>query len=242
MSLKQTFVIIITFLMLASCKDETHLDFKESSIESTEGAEIAINIPKASGTETVANNINSTLDNHIIAQSNFTDSDTSNKSVDQAIAQFNKEFTEFQSNFPESSQTWEYFVDGEITYNSEQLICIALTTYLDTGGAHGNTNVKFFNFDPETGLLIPDSEFILDLSNFKAIVKEALVKTLKTDGDNSVLSNLFFGEEFQLPESLGFSDEGIIIIYNPYEIAAYSQGIIEFTIPYESLESSIEVY
>ena len=46
---------------------------------------------------------------------------------------------------------------------------------------------------------------------------------------------------FELPESLGYSDEGLIILYNPYEIASYAQGIIEFSIPYEDVNSFLNV-
>ena len=52
----------------------------------------------------------------------------------------------------------------------------------------------------------------------------------------------FFGKDFQLPESIGFSDEGVIILYNPYEIASYSQGIIEFTIPYNEIDANLNLY
>ena len=51
----------------------------------------------------------------------------------------------------------------------------------------------------------------------------------------------FFGKDFQLPETIGYSDEGIIILYNPYEIASYAQGIVEFTIPFEDVSSFLNV-
>ena len=50
----------------------------------------------------------------------------------------------------------------------------------------------------------------------------------------------FFGKRFQLPESIGFSDEGVIVLYNTYELASYSQGITEFTIPYEEANSFLK--
>ncbi len=56
------------------------------------------------------------------------------------------------------------------------------------------------------------------------------------------MEDYFFGNDFQLPESLGFSDEGLIILYNPYEIASYSQGIIEFTIPYDTINDYLNIY
>ena len=55
------------------------------------------------------------------------------------------------------------------------------------------------------------------------------------------MEDFFFGKDFQLPETLGYSDEGLIVLYNPYEIASYSQGIIEFTIPYSEISSFLNI-
>lgn len=68
------------------------------------------------------------------------------------------------------------------------------------------------------------------------------MENLSSKNKDSQMEDYFFGKDFQLPESIGFSDEGVIILYNPYEIASYSQGIIEFTIPYEEIESNLNLY
>ena len=44
-----------------------------------------------------------------------------------------------------------------------------------------------------------------------------------------------------LPENIGFSDEGVILLYNVYEIAPYSEGITEFTIPFEEVLKYIKI-
>ena len=241
-SLKHRFVLLLFLLALSSCKEEVTINFIEDSIETSEHADIAIHIPKAKGTEAVVSRINTTLENYIIAQSNFTEATISELSVPEALDLFNKEYNTFMKDFPESSQKWEYFVDGEVIYHSEQLICIALTTYLDTGGAHGNTNVKFFNFKTETGAEFSNAELIDDLSGLSEIVQQKLLETLKSEDDPASINDVFFGNNFELPESLGFSDEGIIILYNPYETASYSQGIVEFTIPYDDIDAYVSIY
>ncbi len=239
---KRYFIVFLLTSLLWSCKEAVKLDFVEDSIETSEVADIAINIPKAQGTNTVANRINKTLAQHIIAQSNFSEGSISEASIEQALAQFNKEYSTFKTDFPESSQQWEYFVDGEVVYRSEQLICIALTTYLDTGGAHGNTNVKFFNFNAETGAVFSNSDLVEDLPALSEIVQQKLMEELHSEDDTSTINDVFFGKDFQLPESIGFNDEGVIILYNPYEIASYSQGIIEFIVPYDTIDTAISIY
>ena len=50
----------------------------------------------------------------------------------------------------------------------------------------------------------------------------------------------FFNEDFDLPNNIGFNDEGIMFFYNVYDIASYADGITEFTVPYHTLEALLK--
>lgn len=215
------------------------VDFSEEIIETSEGAEIALNFPKAEGTKDVTNRINQTIENYIIEQINVSESDTTNGNLNDAIAKFNNEYKRFNTDFPDAAQQWEAFIDGEVTHRSPEIISIAITSYLDTGGAHGNSSVRFFNFNPQTGEQLQTNDLVSNLQGLSEVVKKQLIIELKAD--NSDMEDVFFGKEFQLPETLGYSDEGLIVLYNPYEIASYSQGIVEFTIPFEDINSFLKI-
>ena len=131
-------------------------------------------------------------------------------------------------------------VDILVYDKSPELICIAINTYIDTGGAHGNGSITFFNFNSENGLLFTVEDLIKDPNRFKELVQKHFIKHIDKDDDKS-LDNYFFEDDFQLPSTLGFSDEGVIILYNTYEIAAYSEGITEFTIPYSEVSSFLKI-
>jgi len=237
---KYSFIVIILTLIF-SCKEEIKIDFLEQNIERNDVTEISINFPKAEGTKDIANKINKTISDHIVSQMNLNEDDPSTVSIDNAITTFNTEFKNFKNDFPDTAQKWEAFVDGEVTYRSPEIISIAINTYLDTGGAHGNTNVVFFNFNAQTGELFKTKDLIKNIEALSDVIKEKLKDEIKANSDNESMEDEFFGKEFQLPESLGYSDEGIIILYNPYEIASYAQGIIEFTIPFEDVSSFLNV-
>ena len=49
-------------------------------------------------------------------------------------------------------------------------------------------------------------------------------------------STLFEKDNFTLPVNIGYTEEGLILAYNVYEIAPYSTGLIDFTIPYEEAD------
>ena len=195
-SLRLQFVVLVFSVVCISCKEEVSITFYEDSIETSEYADIAINIPKASGTEAVAKRINTTIKNYIIVQSNFTETSISELSVPEALDLFNEEYKSFITDFPESTQKWEYFVDGEVIYYSDQLLCIALTTYLDTGGAHGNTNVKFFNFKPESGEEFTNKELISNSVGLSEIIQHKLLEILKSDDMHTNMNDVFFGNDF----------------------------------------------
>lgn len=239
--LKKHLFLIIVFSFVFSCKKDVSIEFSEAHIETSKDADIAINYPKAEGNKDVSERINTTIENYIVSQINFSEDSLTNITIKNAVERFNTEYTTFKSDFPDSPQKWEAFIDGEVTYRSPEVICMAINSYLDTGGAHGNTNVRFFNFNPQTGELYSKNELINNVSDISKIIERKLQEKAKSKSDEPI-EDFFFGKDFQLPETIGYSDEGLIILYNPYEIASYSQGIIEFIIPYSEISSYLNIY
>lgn len=232
------FIVILSFIF--SCKEDVNIEFSEEHIETSKDAEVAINYPKAEGNKDVSERINTTIENYIVSQTNFSEDSLTNVSIKEAVERFNSEFNTFKSNFPDSPQKWEAFIDGEVTYRSPEVICMAINSYLDTGGAHGNTNVRFFNFNPQTGELYSKRELISNVNELSKLIESKLKERGKSKAE-SPMEDYFFGKDFQLPETIGYSDEGLIVLYNPYEIASYSQGIIEFTIPYSEVSTFLQI-
>lgn len=225
------------FIMVLSCEEErVMLKFSEKTIETTDAATVAVTYPKADDSE-IGKRINKVVEHYIARQIFMGEDVPDDLSIDEAILQFDAEYTSFKNEFPEASSTWEALIDGEVTYKSEEFICVAITAYQDTGGAHGNTYVYFMNFDGQTGKQIKRKELITDMDSFSKLVESYLSKEVKSTVNDETDENFFFGEGFKLPESIGFTDKGVFILYNTYEIAAYAQGITEFAIPFKEVNS-----
>ena len=238
--LKKSILLVIALSFVFSCNEEVKIEFLEENIEASKDAEISINFPKANGSKVVSEQINNIIKNYIISQTNLGEDSLTSLSINDAVKRFDTEFKNFKNDFPDSSQKWEAFIDGEVTYRSPDVISIAINSYLDTGGAHGNTNVRFFNFNPQTGELYSKTELINNTKGLSDVIENKLKVEVKSNSDEPI-EDFFFGKDFQLPESIGYSDEGLIILYNPYEIASYSQGIIEFTIPFNEVNSFLNI-
>ncbi|MFH4963649.1 DUF3298 and DUF4163 domain-containing protein [Gaetbulibacter sp. M235] len=224
--------LICSFVLFFACKEDSMLTFSEVNITTDNNILVEINIPRAFGDSTISSNINSEISKLIISRLNIGDSETSSsKSIEESVTAFNNEYRSFVSDFPESTQPWEAQIDGEVMYQSEKVISISLTFYINTGGAHGILQIPFLNFNTLTGKPIENKDLFNNLEAFKSIAK--------THFDNAVedKNTLFEPDNFTLPANIGYTEEGLILLYNVYEIAPYSTGTIEFTIPYKEVDS-----
>ena len=232
---KISFLFIIA-LVVSACNKDVKLKFEPQLIEKSEGTSIVINYPKAIGTKAVAEKINQQIEYVIANEMNMADTSENNISVSEAISAFNKEYKAFKDDFQDSSQKWEVKVDGEVIYESPEVICLSLQSYIDTGGAHGNGKVTFLNFNPETGAILNQNDIINNTAEFKKIAEKAFKEQTKPKDSNETIEDFFFGEDFQLPSNIGFTDAGLVLLYNNYEIASYAQGITEILLPYSQIK------
>ena len=230
----KTFLLFFLFILIFSCQDETpKISFLEINLSLADTNLVEINIPKAVGNSEITEKINETFETKVISCLNTNGSNKSNtKTLKESINSFNTEFKNFKNNFPNSQQLWEAQIDGEVLYQSDAIISASITSYINTGGAHGNLYVTLLNFSAKTGNPIPNEKLFDDLEIFKKIVKPYFLQSIKNKEVSSI-------ETFTIPPNIGFNEDGIILLYNTYEIAPYSEGIIEFTVPFEKIKSCL---
>lgn len=225
-------ILLFCFLTLFNCEDEQKTIFSETNITTENNTIVEINIPLASGNLAISNQINTEIQKTIISALNIgSPNEINSSSIEESINSFNNEYTMFKTDFPETIQVWEAQIDGEVMYQSSEIISIAMTYYTNTGGAHGNLNISLLNFNSETGQRIENNQLFNDTEAFKALAKPYFEKATK---DKSLLLDY---KAFKLPANIGYNEEGIILLYNTYEIAPYSTGIIEFVVPFEVAQS-----
>ena len=217
------------------------LTFSEANIIKKDNAIININIPNAEGTTNLSKAINSTVENFIVNAISFNEDTIINISLNDAIKKFDSIYIAFKDDFEENSLIWEALIDGEVTYQSPEITCIAINSYLNTGGAHGNMNISFLNFNSQTGKNLQLEDYIKNHKDFLKLAETYFNLEIEEESNKDSFNDYFFGDSFHLPENIGFSDEGIILLYNNYEIAPYSEGITEFTIPFEEVLKYIKI-
>lgn len=115
------------------------------------------------------------------------------------------------------------------------------TTY--TGGAHGYTGRYGHTFDIRTG----EELTLADLTDNYDAFLSAAVEQLKDISYGAEYSAYWLNEGYEdqlaglfRDNNWYFNDEGLVLMANPYELASYAAGLIEFTLPYAWLAYQIK--
>lgn len=192
---------------------------------------IKSNYNKKDDTQTkIIQNINSTISNTVT---------TAKDKIEKDSEEYKKSYEADSNKDNTIKYQYEAIYNYKIAYNKNNILSIPLTMYEFTGGAHGLTNIKSFNYD-----LVKEKELKLeDLfkanSNYKEVInnhiKEEISKQPEIyfqgqDGFSSIKDN----QDFYI------SDEGIVIYFSLYDIAPYSSGIPMFTITWDEIIDYLE--
>lgn len=230
-------LLLFTILLFLSCGDEPHkLEWEEKEYSGdtcSNCPSVTIRIPEGPEDNRLAEQVKSSLEEEIIY---WLDYDESNKAttIPEAMASFSAGYAELQKKFPDETAPWEADIQGEISYSSPMLLCISLEGYLFTGGAHGYSALRYLNFDAENTRELDLAELFADLDGFTALAEIAFRTQYKVPADQEINSTGFMFEDnrFSLPESVGFGEAGVLLHYDPYEVASYADGPLSLTIPY----------
>ncbi|WP_179318870.1 DUF3298 and DUF4163 domain-containing protein [Winogradskyella helgolandensis] len=238
--MKRIIPFLIFVIFLNSCTSEFKpATFDTISVEESYEAEISAVYSKATGSSDLSNAINTNVENAIIATLNTSENKTI---LTDVLKAFNEEYLSFKKDYAEIDEpAWELHIETELVYQSEDIITIAISTYEFKGGAHGNDKIKLLNLDAKSGKTLDINDFINDIDGFTTLAKAQFITSLEKNKDQLTIENFFFGEPFHLPENIGFSEEGLVLIYNVYEVASYDLGYTEFMIPFDDVEPYLKL-
>ncbi|NYT57711.1 DUF3298 domain-containing protein [Alcaligenaceae bacterium] len=124
-------------------------------------------------------------------------------------------------------------------YRNRSLTVIELNTwqYL-TGSAHGISATQFINWDNNAGKVL-SLESILrpgQYDGYVAALKQAHAGWRASHPDaQHDLETFNRMWPFQVSENVGFTDQGLVVKYDSYQLAPYSSGQPELLIPYSTL-------
>ena len=238
--MKATLYSFLVFLLLIGCQNEANLTFEPYAFENEsckDCPEVSIAIPKALGRTKITKTINTALEEELISLLSF-DEEMEVTSIDDALKSFKNGYLELQELYDDEPTGWEAKIKGSVSYEDADFITIALDSYLFTGGAHGYTSKRFLNFDKKKGIELENSELFKNAENFRVFAEEIFRQKENIPKDQSINYTGFMFEQdsFYLPENIGFTKDGLKLLYNPYEVSSYADGTIELVLPHSEIK------
>lgn len=134
---------------------------------------------------------------------------------------------------------------AKLRYRSKYLTVIELDSWqYFTGAAHGIGATQFLNWDNARAGVIPLDTVLVPGSRprFEAALKEAHARWVAqqpdAQADPGTWNRLW---PFRVSDNYAFTDQGIVVKYDTYELAPYAYGQPELLIPYADLEGILRV-
>lgn len=138
---------------------------------------------------------------------------------------------------------WYYhYKTNEILFNDKNIISYLVEHSDYTGGAHGSMNALYYIIDLNNLTTITEEDIFKP--NYHQFLTSKIIEMLMnkydvTEADQLMSEGFFDINEIAPNNNFWMNDEGVHYVYNQYEIAPYSMGPIEVTIPFEEITSII---
>ncbi|ENH95910.1 hypothetical protein J416_13539 [Gracilibacillus halophilus YIM-C55.5] len=160
-----------------------------------------------------------------------------NQAFDKYIRDSYKEYKDNIKMADEYDFVPDYQTDYEVKYNQFPYLSILTSNYIFSGGAHGNTTVRSFNFDASNGTWLSLTDILQDEEQLKAVRDYVWEYAIERP-------DIFYPdlkkEDVKLNANTAFyfTGEGITLVFQRYEIAPYVSGNQEIPIPEDIYEEA----
>ena len=227
------YFIIYSLLLFSVAQCSNELVFEQESFQKKttlpctgDCPAISVNIPVANGVPIVADSINKKVFSVLKEIVYFGEKPYTSKDYNGLLTSFINSYDKLQKEFPNDKFGWEADIKGSVKYQSENVLNIEINHYMYTGGAHGYQGLRSLLFDINTGKSISNDQLFADKEAFKAFAEKKFRAKYKIPANKPINATglMFEKEKFQLPQNIFFTDKGLLLYYNSYEVASYADG------------------
>lgn len=133
----------------------------------------------------------------------------------------------------------EITVQGVAMYLDNKVLSYSYERYAYMGGAHGNSSRLLFNFDLTNARLVNESDLFTDnyIEPLTQLIKQQIVE------DNAEMESVadlndfhFYEDQIKPNNNFYITAEGVVYVYNPYDIAPYSTGQTMVLLTFDKLK------
>ena len=131
-----------------------------------------------------------------------------------------------------SATTREYKSAYSVIYAGRKYLSFRAEEYSYTGGAHGSNKITVATIDRKTGKMVRLADFI-SADEMPVLKKLLLEKVIKKLGGKVGLQG-----EVRPVENFCVVKDGLMFVYNEYEVACYAAGAIEVVVSFDEIKGS----
>lgn len=232
-------LLCVLFLALWACQGETKTEWHPREYLGTVCAQcpaVRIAVPEAAETTPLGRGVNRAIREEVIEILDYGESRDAT-TIPEAIEAFGAGYREVQQQFPDEAIGWEAAIEGVVTFEDEHLVSLKLDMYTFTGGAHGLSITHYLNFDRASGEELANEQLFSDWEALEKLAEKTFREAYNIPYGTRINDTgfMFEGDQFHLPENMGFTAGGLELYYNPYEIASYAEGPISLILPLERI-------
>ena len=129
------------------------------------------------------------------------------------------------------------YLQAKVREQHDGLVIVELSSYLDTGGAHGMPGRGFINYSTKQQKEVTLQDMLLPGQ------EQAFWGAAKVAHNNWLISSHFGNDPeyvknwpFQTTPNVALLKDNVVLKYDVYSIAPYSEGHVELKIPYSRLK------
>ena len=123
-----------------------------------------------------------------------------------------------------------FHADYEVFRNDSRFVSLGQTIYQYTGGAHGMSFISAATIQLPSGRLCRLSDLFVVGANYQ----ERLDGIVRREGASRGLP-LWDFHGVKADSGFYLTDEGLVLYFQPYEIAPYSEGIVKILVRYQEV-------
>ncbi len=135
-------------------------------------------------------------------------------------------------------------LSAKARYRNKNITTVELNTWqYYTGAAHGISATQFLNWDNNAGRVLGMANILQAgqhaayVERLKHVHSQWLATQPGAQNDPEAFNRIW---PFQPSDNFAFTDTGLVVKYDSYQIAPYSSGQPELTIPYSALQGILK--
>jgi len=143
--------------------------------------------------------------------------------------QFNAQ-NKYWKTSPSNAFNWQRNVDMSVVFNSDGLLCLEYLRHGYSGSGHSISRISYLIFDLKSGKTLTYKDFFnpRSLARLSNLLTEKLKQDYQVSDDSLSLKNAGFYVNKVMPNgNIYLGGDGIGFVYNNYELAPPSKGIID---------------